>query len=142
MHGTDEFRLAVAPAHAPGNGQARQGVVYDAGQQFGGAAALLHGAKYQPAALVRLQDLQLAGVHVAGTGEALRGRGRFPVGVIGGVQGRAAFLRLVVLLACGHPGHGHRQAPRRGVPAVVAVSQLVVIQTLHNTVGKGHGQLL
>ena len=140
VHGAHELHLPVAPAHALGDGQARQRLLGDPGEQAHGRRPDLGAAVHEPAALVGLEPLDLGDVDAAGAGEAERRLCRPAFGVVRGAQRRAPALHGLVGLAVGDLPHEDRQPAGGGEFAHLAVGELGAVEACQDARPEGLGQ--
>ena len=104
--------LAVAPAHAPVDGQRLERRVEQARQDHRQRVAGLHGAVHQPGAFVSLHGLQRRHVHAAGLRKAEQRPRRLAIGVECCLHRRAPALHLARRRRRPHVRHAHGEAPR------------------------------
>ncbi|MNF80455.1 hypothetical protein D3C84_627000 [compost metagenome] len=133
---THEFGLARAPAHALGDRQLVQRGFDDARQQADGGLAGNALAEFQ----LRPAAVDLGQVDAAFLGEAQRRLGRITVLVEGRLQRRAIEVLGAIGLLFFELLDQHREAPRRGVVAHLAIAQAGGLQAFFDAGEEGLAQ--
>jgi hypothetical protein len=123
MHGSDELRRAVAPAHPSSDRQAVERCLHDAGKEPRGRLAGAGRAAEEELAFGILDARELVDADAAGLGESLRGTSRLAGGVEGGGNRRAPALDTLLRLLIEELRDGDRQAARREISLRRAVRQ-------------------
>jgi hypothetical protein len=137
VHGPDELRGAITPAHAFRNRQCGDGLSDDAPQQAGRRCAPLRAAKHQPLALVAFELREFGHRHTAILGECDGGLSGDPLCVECDLERRAALLHLLVGLMLCQGLYPHGEAPRRSEALHLAVRNSGGIQSGEHTLGEG-----
>ena len=114
VHRAHELRVAVAPAHPPGDGQRVERTLHDGRQQADGERPSLGAAVHHPRALRRLQLLERVDFDAATLRERKRSLGRRALGIECRLQRRTAPFERPVGLTLDQLAHPDREAAWRG----------------------------